>query len=319
MGVVYRARQISLNRVVAVKVLHPRLAARPALLQRLQHEAHLAARLSHNNIVQAIDVGSAGPLHYFVMELVEGKTIRQELDQGKVFEEREAVDIILQVAQALAHAHKRGLIHRDVKPANIVLTADGIAKLADLGLARTVQNDKMAKSERGQLIGTPYYIAPEQLEGQVEVDGRADLYSLGATLYHMVTGQPPFPSKVVEEVLEGHRSGELTPPDHLNPRLSAGLGEVVELLLAKDRRQRYRNAEDLVIDLECLLAGEAPKLARQRIEAATLSGLSEGEAEEEEPAAPAAVPPWAKVALGVLGALLAVSALLNLILLLRRP
>jgi serine/threonine-protein kinase len=317
MGVVYKARQISLNRVVAVKVLHPRLAARPELLERLEHEAHLAARLSHNNIVQAIDVGSAGSLHYFVMELVEGKTIREELDAGKVYAEREAVEVILQVAQALGHAHKRGLLHRDVKPANIVLTTEGIAKLADLGLARTTQGDKMAESERGLLIGTPYYIAPEQVEEGKAVDGRADLYSLGATLYHMVTGQPPFAHKGVEAVLDAHLHEELTPPDHINPNLSAGLGEVVELLLAKDRKHRYRNADDLVIDLECLLAGEAPKLARQRIEAGTLHGLAEGEAEEEEGASLAA-PNWAKVTIGVLGAVLAVSALLNVILLLRR-
>src|SRR5262249_50016466 len=131
-------------------------------------------------------------------------------------------------------------------------------------------------------IGTPYYIAPEQIRGTVDVDGRADLYALGATLYHLVTGQPPFPSKDVDEVLRCHLEEELTPPDHLNRELSSGLGEVVEFLMAKDRRQRYARAEDLIIDLECLLVGEAPRLARQRIEAATLRGLAEGEHEEEE-------------------------------------
>jgi serine/threonine protein kinase len=127
MGTVYKARQMSMNRLVAVKVLHSRLVANPEFLARLTREAHLAARLSHNNMIQAIDVGSAGPLHYFVMELVEGKTIRETLEAGKVYEEREAIEIILQIAQALQHAHRRGLIHRDVKPANIVLTTEGIA------------------------------------------------------------------------------------------------------------------------------------------------------------------------------------------------
>ncbi len=115
----------------------------------------MAARLSHNNIIQAIDVGSAGPLHYFVMELVEGKTIREFLEAGKVYEEREAIEILLQIAQALAHAHRRGLIHRDVKPANIVLTTDGIAKLADLGMARETDDAALARREKGIAMGTP--------------------------------------------------------------------------------------------------------------------------------------------------------------------
>jgi serine/threonine protein kinase len=318
MGTVYKARQMSMNRLVAVKVLHPRLAANPEFLQRLTREAHLAARLSHNNIIQAIDVGSAGPLHYFVMELVEGQTIREVLEKGKIYEEREAVDIILQIAQALQHAHRRGLIHRDVKPANIVLTGDGIAKLADLGMARETDDAALARREKGLTIGTPYYMAPEQIRGRENIDGRADLYALGATLYHMVTGHPPFHYPEVDRVLQAHLEEELTPPDHLNLALSSGLGEVVEFLMAKDRRRRYRKADDLIIDLECLLSGEAPKLARQQMQAATLAALSEGEVEEEEESAPApSGPPYAWVWIAVLGGLLALSFLVNLILLAR--
>jgi serine/threonine-protein kinase len=322
MGVVFKARQVSMNRLVAVKILHGKLASSERFLERFVREAHLAARLSHNNVVQAIDVGSAGPLHYFVMELVEGQTIRKRLDAGEVFEEREAVDIVLQVAQALGHAHRRGLIHRDVKPSNIVLTADGVAKLADLGLARSEDDAAAVRSERGLTFGTPHYIAPEQILGRSNIDGRADLYSLGATLYHMVTGQPPYSGKGAEQLFRAHLEAELTPPDHLNPNLSAGLGEVVELLLAKDRRHRYRNADDLAIDLECLLAGDPPKLARQRIEADTLRGLAEGEAEpgeeERERPAPAGGPPHGWLWVAVLGTLLGLSALLNLVLLLHR-
>jgi serine/threonine-protein kinase len=318
MGVVYKARQVSMDRLVAVKLLHPRLAAHPDLLERLTREAHLAARLSHNNIVQAIDVGSAGSLHYFVMELIEGQTIRQEMDAGKVYGEQEAVEIVLQIAQALQHASKRGLIHRDVKPANIVLTPDGVAKLADLGMARATDDLALVKRERGLVMGTPYYIAPEQIRSRADVDVRADLYSLGATLYHMTTGQPPFPYKDVDAVLQAHLKEELTPPDHLKQELSSGLGEVVEFLMAKDRRQRYRTAEDAIIDLECLLNGEPPKLARQRIEAATLRELAEGEEDEPEEAdepPPVWRRPWVWVA--VLGGLLGASVLVNLILLLR--
>jgi serine/threonine-protein kinase len=319
MGVVYKARQVSMDRLVAVKVLHPKLAADPEYLKRLTREAHVAAKLSHNNIVQAIDVGSAGPLHYFVMELVEGKTIRQELDAGKVFGEREALEVGVQIAQALSHAAKRGLVHRDVKPANIVLTADGVAKLADLGMARDSADLTQVKRERGLAFGTPYYMAPEQIRGRDDLDVRADLYSLGATLYHMTTGRPPFPGEGVEAVIEAHLNEELTPPDHINQQLSSGLGEVVEFLMAKDRRRRYATADDLIIDLECLLAGEPPKLARKKIEEITLRGLAEGEADEEDeaPERPSGPPmPW--VWIGALGALLGLSVLVNLILLLRR-
>src|SRR5579875_1136401 len=314
MGTVYKARQISMNRLVAIKVLHPRLAANPEFLQRLTREAHLAARLSHNNIIQAIDVGSAGPLHYFVMELVEGKTIREILETGKIYEEREAVEIILQIAQALQHAHRRGLIHRDVKPANIVLTTEGIAKLADLGMARETDDAVLAQREKGIAMGTPYYMAPEQIRGRQNIDGRADLYALGATLYHMVTGKPPFYYPETERVLMAHLEEELTPPDHLNQSLSAGLGEVVEFLMAKDRRRRYQKAEDLIIDLECLLSGEAPKLARRQMQTATLAALSEGETEEEERSSAPAGPPYAWIWIGVLAGLLALSFLLNLLL-----
>jgi eukaryotic-like serine/threonine-protein kinase len=316
MGTVFKARQVSLNRVVAVKVLQPKLAANTTLLESLKREAHTAARLSHNNIVQAIDVGSAGPLHYFIMEFVEGKTIRQELDAGKIYEEKEAVEIVLQIAQALQHAHKRGLIHRDIKPANIVMTAEGIAKLADLGMARQTDDALQNRKERGLAIGTPFYMAPEQITGKEDIDGRADLYALGATFYHMVTGQTPFKGKDVDGVLRAHLDQTLTPPDHLNDKLSSGLGELVEVLMAKDRNQRYRSADDLIIDLECLLAGEPPRLARKKIEASTLAGLTEGESDEEgggkEPSNE-----MTRIWFAVLGGCLVLSVLFNIILLIR--
>jgi serine/threonine-protein kinase len=313
MGIVYKARQLSMNREVAVKVLQPRLAANRAFIERFTREAHVAARLSHNNVVQAFDVGSAGSLHYFVMEYVKGTTIKQEVEEGKVYGEREAVEIVLQIAQALQHAHRRGLIHRDVKPANIILTLDGAAKLADLGLARQTNDLALDQAERGMTIGTPFYISPEQIRGEETIDIRADIYSLGATLYHMVTGQPPFPGKVVDTVLRDHLDKELTPPDHLNTSLSAGVGEVIEFMMAKDRDQRYPAPGDVIIDLECILAGQPPKLARQRIEAASLAGLARGEAavDEEDEEDPGAGRTW----LIVLGTLLTASVLINLVLL----
>src|SRR5262249_47316741 len=226
--------------------------------------------------------GSAGNIQYFVMEYVEGTTIKEELGKGKVYAEREAVEIVLQIAQALEHAHRRGLIHRDIKPANIILTGDGIPKLADLGMARATADKGLARAEKGLTIGTPFYIAPEQIRGREDIDSRADIYSLGATLYHMVTGQPPFPGAKSDEVFDAHLEKELTPPDHINTALSSGLGEVAEFMMAVNRRNRSRTPPDLIIDVECLLNGEPPKLARQHIATSALEGLAEGTAEEEE-------------------------------------
>jgi serine/threonine-protein kinase len=318
MGIVYKAQQLSMNRLVAIKVLQPRLADNPEFLERFTREAHVAARLSHNNVVQAYDVGSAGSLHYFVMEYVEGTTIQRELEAGKVYSEQEAVEIVLQVADALRHAHQRHLIHRDIKPANIMLTPDRVAKLADLGLARQTVDRALDQAEKGLLIGTPYYISPEQIHGSENLDIRTDLYSLGATFYHMVTGQQPFRGKKLDVVLDAHLEQELVPPDHLNTELSAGLGEVIEFMMAKERSQRYPTPDDLIVDLECLRAGKAPQFARQRIEAARLEELAQGEREDDEAheaeslARGGVSPVW----LAVGGALLGLSLLVNLILLL---
>lgn len=318
MGTVYKARQLSMDRLVAVKILAPKLAANKAFLQRFQREAHLAARFSSNNVVQAIDVGMAGNIPYFVMEYVEGTTIKEELVKGKIYEENEAVDIVLQIAQALQHAHRRQLIHRDIKPANIILTKEGIAKLADLGMARNTTDQALAKAEKGMTIGTPYYIAPEQVRSREDVDSRADMYSLGATFYHMVTGQPPFPYKKTDEVLQAHLEEELTPPDHLNQKLSGGVGEVVEFMMAKKRNQRYPSPDELITDLECLLHGDPPKFARQRLDAQRLKHLAEGEVDEEEETPKKRGPKGAPLAVVIALAVgLALSVIANVALVLR--
>lgn len=282
MGAVYKAKQLSVDRWVAVKVLKPALAANTGYINRFLREAKIAAQLSSNNIVQAIDAGSAGKLYYFVMEYVEGRTIKQELETGRVFDEKEAVQIVLQVAQALEHAHRRGLVHRDVKPANIIITREGVVKLADLGLARHTHDRELDKVEQGLTIGTPFYIAPELIQLKTEPDIRADIYSLGATLYHMVTGQPPFPYKEVRQVLMAHLREKPKPPDQINSDLSPGVCEVIERMMAKDRERRYHTPAGVIVDLECLLRGEPPKLAQeassrqqQRIEA--LKSLADGE------------------------------------------
>jgi eukaryotic-like serine/threonine-protein kinase len=281
MGLVYKAKQASVNRVVAVKVLLDALAQNKEFIKRFRREAEIAAKLAHNNIVGVIDAGEVAGHHYFVMEFVEGETIKDMLERGKIFDEKVALKIVLAVAEALAHAHSRGLIHRDVKPENVILTKDGGVKLADLGLARPTADEKWAMSEAGMAIGTPYYISPEQVRGQVDVDIRADVYGLGATLYHMVTGQVPYTGDSPNDVMKKHvdKNVILVPPDHLNTRLSSGLGEVVETMMAKNRENRYRNPSDLILDLKCLLQGETPMIAAQKAD--SLANLAEGDADED--------------------------------------
>ncbi|MEN6385699.1 MAG: serine/threonine-protein kinase [Phycisphaerales bacterium] len=264
MAIVYKGKQISLDRIVAVKILPRRFSENPDYVRRFYKEGKAAAKLNHNNIVGAYDVGEAGGYHYFVMEYVEGKTLYEDLAKGKIFSEQEALAITMQVASALAHAHARGLIHRDVKPKNIMINSAGIVKLADLGLARDASDIELAKREAGKAFGTPYYISPEQIRGEIDIDGRCDIYSLGATFYHMVTGRVPFEATTPSEVMRKHLKEPLIPPDHINTALSAGCSEVIEMMLSKSKLDRYASAEELLTDLEAVRRGEPPFAARRK-------------------------------------------------------
>ncbi len=206
----------SVDRVVAIKILLVDLAQNKEFIKRFEREAMIAAKLSHNNVVNAIDAGQIDGHYYFVMEYVEGPTIKDYLDKNKVFEEKEALRITLAIAEALKHAAQKGLIHRDIKPENVILTKDGDVKLADLGLARLTDDEKWGLAEAGMAIGTPYYISPEQVRGQTNIDIRADIYSLGATLYHMVTGKVPYGGDTPNDVMRKHVDPKITivPPDH---------------------------------------------------------------------------------------------------------
>jgi serine/threonine-protein kinase len=276
MAVVYKARQLSLDRIVAVKVLPKRFTEKSDYIRRFYKEGKTAAKMNHNNIVQAIDVGEVGGLYYFVMEYVEGKTLHDDLSKGKVFNEQEALDIVIQLSNALAHAHAQGLIHRDVKPKNIMINTEGVVKLADMGLARETSDIKAAKHEEGKAFGTPYYIAPEQIRGEVNIDGRADIYALGATLFHMVTGRVPFEASTPSEVMRKHLKEPLTPPDHINTSLSAGIAEVIEVMMAKKKNDRYTNMEELLTDLKAIRDGHSPLRARQKFNLDALEQLEQG-------------------------------------------
>jgi serine/threonine-protein kinase len=280
MATVYKARQISLDRTVAVKVLPKRMSDNREFVERFYKEGKAAAKLNHPNIVGAVDVGEANGYHYFVMEYVEGVTVFDRLDRGEAYPEKEALHLIMQVCRALVHAHEAGFIHRDVKPKNIMITPQGIAKLADMGLARETNDQAAAMAEAGKAYGTPYYISPEQIRGELNIDARADIYSLGATLYHMVTGRVPFDAPTPSAVMHKHLKEELIPPDHIVPSLSAGLGEIVETAMAKRRKNRYASAADMLADLERIAAGEPPLVARRGYDLDSLADLEKNSSGE---------------------------------------
>ena len=263
MATVFKARQLSLDRLVAIKVLPRKFSNNSDFIDRFYAEGRAAAQLNHPNIVQAYDVGKAGEFHYFVMEYVEGSTVYDQIVQKKRFTEQEALDIIIQVGEALEHAHAKGLIHRDVKPKNIMISKSGVVKLADMGLARAISDREAAEAEAGKAFGTPYYISPEQVRGEVNVDQRADIYSLGATLYHMLTGRVPFEGKDPNDVMRAHLKNAVVSPDHVNPKLSAGVSEVIEMMMAKRPEERHQNTSDLLEDLKAVRTGEKPVHAQK--------------------------------------------------------
>jgi serine/threonine-protein kinase len=213
------------------------------------------------------------------MEFVEGRTVYDDIAEHKRYSEPEALDVVIQIAEALLHAHEKGLLHRDVKPKNIMITREGVAKLADMGLARAISDKEAAEAEAGKAFGTPYYISPEQIRGERDIGPQTDIYSLGATLYHMVTGNVPFDGKNPSSVMHKHLKAELVPPDHVNPRLSAGISEIIEMMMAKRPAKRYRDARDLLVDLKAVRAGEQPPIAhRDVLPADDLAALAAAEA-----------------------------------------
>ncbi|MCO5168407.1 MAG: protein kinase [Planctomycetes bacterium] len=246
MALVFAATQVNLNRVVALKILDPKLLVDQEFVERFLREAQAAARLNHPNIVQAYDVGSSQDLHYFAMEYVDGITARELLERapGQRLEQETAIDVVVQVARALDHAGRHHLVHRDVKPGNVMINREGVVKLCDLGLATTL--DAEGPTESAMILGSPYYISPEQIEGRPDLDTRADIYSLGAMLFHLVTGRPPFTGRTPEDVCLKHLSEPVPDPTDLSPTVTQTLVPVMFRMMAKDRNQRYSSCTEVV-------------------------------------------------------------------------
>jgi len=256
MGVVYKARQVTMDRLVALKILPPRSAKDRSFVERFIREARSAARLNHPNIVQGIDVGEADGVYYFAMELVEGESLRERIRRLGRISQGEALGIARQVALALEHANAHNIIHRDIKPDNILLTRNGTAKLADLGLAKRPSD--LSVTQPNAQLGTPLYMSPEQARGQSALDTRSDIYSLGATLYHAVVGSPPFTSPNAAAVITKHLFEKPPWPRDAVPELTEGFCNVLMKMLAKKPAARYQSPTQLLEDVNRLIQGRVP-------------------------------------------------------------
>jgi serine/threonine protein kinase len=257
MGRVFRARHLTLQRDVALKVLGEQFAYDESYRQRFLKEARAAAKLNHPNIVQIYDFGRVETTFYLAMEFVLGESVGDYLRRNGKFSEADAIATVHQACTALRVAHGAGIVHRDVKPDNLILGADGVVKLVDLGLAKSVADDQHL-TQTGVVSGTPHYISPEQIAGLKDVDGRADIYSLGATLFHMVTGRTPFQGSSPMVVVAKHLHDDPEDPRALAPGLSDGLCAVIRKMMARDRDQRYPHMPAVHVDLLLLEAGNPP-------------------------------------------------------------
>ena len=256
-GIVYRAYQTALGREVALKVLSRRREGEEEYLDRFLREAKVAVTLNHVNIVRGLDFGSADGYHYFAMELVEGESLLALIKREGRLTERKSIDIGLQMVRALEHAQTFHIVHRDIKPENILMTKSGTAKLADLGLARPIIEGGAADST-GRPMGTALYVAPEAIRREGTLDFRADIYSLGATLFQMLTGKPPYAGQTVQEIVRGHLSSPIPNPRESVLDISTGTASVVMKMLAKDPAERYQTLEQLDEDLDSVLEGRPP-------------------------------------------------------------
>jgi serine/threonine protein kinase len=253
MGSVFRAKNRRTGQIVAFKVLMPSDAKNERMVKRFQRESKIALGLSHPNIVAGIDGGVLGNLCYLAMEFVDGESLADMLRRQKRLDRGRTVDMMLKIASGLAHAHREGLIHRDVKPENILVGRDGAVKICDLGLAREVADTGFTMM--GAALGTPRYMSPEQVAGLKTIDARTDIYSLGATVYHMLTGQTPYQAKSSVMMMAAQVSGKFTPVCDVAPDVDPALAQVVERCMRKDPNERYQTADELIADLTMLQSG----------------------------------------------------------------
>jgi tRNA A-37 threonylcarbamoyl transferase component Bud32 len=291
MGAVYKAEHLLMERPVALKVINRSLMDSPAMVERFRREVRAAARLTHPNIVHAYDAEQAGDTHFLVMEYVEGKSLAAVVAERGPLPVVGACEYIRQAALGLQHAHERGMVHRDVKPQNLMLTPEGQVKILDFGLARFARESAPATTPQeisrraatpaleavtqvGMVMGTPDYIAPEQACNAREADIRADIYSLGCTLYDLLAGHAPFPEGTPEDKVLAHVERMPRPLTDIRPDVPAELARVVERMLAKDPAARFQTPAEVAEALGPFTAAAPPRRRRRRLAAAVVLGIA---------------------------------------------
>ena len=286
MARVFKGNDRVLSRTVAVKVLSPQFAGDEQFVARFRREAQAAAALNHPGIVSVYDTGSQGDVHYIVMEYVEGRTLRDIIrEEGPLLPER-ATEITEAVAGALAAAHEGGLVHRDIKPGNIMITREGEVKVMDFGIARTTTGDTLTQT--ASILGTASYLSPEQAQGET-VDARSDIYSLGCVLYEMLTARAPFSGDSPVAIAYKHVRENPVPPARINADVSPALEAVVMKCMAKNAANRYQSAEELRADLERVRRGGAPLATPLMAESTEM--LTRAQAAPEHTAVMSGMPP----------------------------
>lgn len=266
MGAVLLGRQVSLDRKVALKVMHPKIAKNPSFVARFTREAYAAAQLTHHNVIQIYDIGEDGGKYFFSMEFVPGQSLMEVVKKNGKLSPEAAVGYLLQAARGLRYGHHQGMVHRDIKPDNLMLNTEGIVKVADLGLVKLPGGELSPQAGSppsgidgpsgsslthvGAVMGTPAYMPPEQARDSGSVDQRADIYSLGCTLYVLVTGRPPFEGKTAMEVISKHQTEPITPPEVVVKRVPKALSAILLKMMAKRPEDRYQTMDEVIGVLE---------------------------------------------------------------------
>ncbi|MBN8524293.1 MAG: serine/threonine protein kinase, partial [Planctomycetes bacterium] len=277
MGAVFRGRQVSLDRAVAIKVLPPEVAERPDLRERFLREARAIAQVASPHVVQVYHAGTHQGWHFYAMELVEGPDLGRRLRDGWKPDVAAARQLVLQAARGLAAAARFGIVHRDIKPGNMLIAPDGTLKLTDFGLVRRMGEDQLTVS--GQVMGTAGYLSPEQALGK-PCDARTDLYALGVVLYELLAGRLPFVSEAPTGVIYQHIHEPPVPVQERNPQVDDATAAICARLLAKSPDDRYQDASSLIEDVEAAAAGRAPRhtavIRRRRNRAPLVIGAALG-------------------------------------------
>ncbi|MEG1480997.1 Stk1 family PASTA domain-containing Ser/Thr kinase [Clostridium sp.] len=264
MAVVYKARCNKLNRFVAVKILKDEYSDNEEIVKKFKKEATAIAKLSDNNIVNVLDVGTEGDINYIVMELVEGKTLKEVIGQFGNLNYDTAITIANQVAKALDCAHRNNIIHRDIKPQNILVTEEGLVKVTDFGIAKS--SDSATLTNTSTILGSAHYFSPEQAKGAF-IDERTDIYSLGIVMYEMVTGKLPFEADSPVTIALKHLQEEVVPPKELNNRVPESLNKVILKCMEKDADNRYQNVKELIADLQKIKANPDTLIGEEELQA----------------------------------------------------